>query len=136
MIKVCNRAPNPIQVGNITIPGFSSVLLDSFSSTMETNRLMNKGLLSVYYVPNEVGNTSVKEETKVVKDTITEDVKLNTISDNSNNTKDTLTEEVPTTTRKRGRSKLIVDTNVDTTTYSTTETNTTKGDIEYASDND
>ena len=69
MIKVCNRTPNPIQVGNITIPGFSSVLLNSFSSTMETNRLMNKGLLSVCYVPNEVGNVSVKEESKPTEST-------------------------------------------------------------------
>lgn len=124
MIKVCNRAPNPIQIGNITIPGFSSVLLNSFPSTMETNRLKNNGLLSVCYVPNEVGNDAVKEEFKSVDETIT------------TYAKNTSTEEVPTTTRKRGRSKSTVDTTTETPVENTTETNITKGDIEYASDND
>lgn len=124
MIKVCNRAPNPIQIGNITIPGFSSVLLNSFPSTMETNRLMNKGLLSVYYVPNEVGNTDTKEDSKPIEKVVTTSIES------------TSTEEIPTTTRKRGRSKSTVGTTTETPVENTTETNITKGDIEYASDND
>ena len=131
MIKVCNRAPNPIQVGNITIPGFSSVLLNSFSSTMETNRLMNKGLLSVYYIPNEVENTStnaVNNDNSVTENNV-ENIINETVTTEINNiiTEENVTEE-SIKPRKRGRSKSTVE--------DSTETNIMKGDIEYASDND
>ena len=53
MIKVCSKSPNSIRLGNVTIPAYGSVLLASFPISMETNRLINKGIISVFYVKDE-----------------------------------------------------------------------------------
>ena len=123
MIKVSNKAPNAIKVGNIVIPAFGSVLLDSVPSTMEASRLLNKGVLSIYYVPNEVKPVEVVENT-------TSETSVNSKNVNVEST-ETITEsvtepEVKSTTRKRRTKAVDV----------TTDENLMKGDMNNASDND
>jgi len=71
MIKVCSKSPNSIRLGNVTIPAYGSVLLASFPISMETNRLINKGIISVFYVKDE---TVITEDICISKETCTEDI--------------------------------------------------------------
>lgn len=131
MIKVCSKAPNPINIGNVTIPAYGSVLLASFPSSLEVNRLMNKGIISVFYVKDETIDTTT--ETKVEdtnKTEVVEEVDNSVITESAND----IPETPVTSTRKRRTHKETVSLIDNTTTDETNEPNTTKGDMNNASD--
>ena len=123
MIKVSNKAPNAIKVGNIVIPAFGSVLLDSVPSTMETSRLLNKGILSICYVPNEVKPIEVVENTTSETSVNSKNV---TVESTETITESVTEPEVKSTTRKRRTKTVDV----------TTDENLMKGEMKKASDND
>lgn len=124
MIKVISKSPISIKIGNTTVPAFSSVLLDYFPATSETSRLINKGLLSVVYIPNEPTVSSAATDV---------------INVHSDNVCENTIEELSTT-------NVVEDVNVDvkvtrkrkskTSTENVENTNLTKGDMNNASDND
>lgn len=127
MIKVSNKAPNAIKVGNIVIPAFGSVLLDSVPSTMEASRLLNKGVLSIYYVPNEVKPVEVVENTTSETSVNSKNVNVESTESVTESVTESATEpEVKSTTRKRRTKAVDV----------TTDENLMKGDMNNASDND
>ena len=119
MIKVCSKSPNSIRLGNVTIPAYGSVLLASFPISMETNRLINKGIISVFYV---------KDET-----VITEDVSSNNeaCTDDINDSVEVVTDTNNANTRKKRNHKDTVSLIDSTENISETkEPNKTKGDNE------
>ena len=137
MIKVCSKAPNPINLGNVTIPAYGSVLLASFPSSLEVNRLMNKGIISAFYVEDEIStqepeqivdNFTTEEKTTITTEDVVEIKDSVTIESND------ITTETPTTsTRKRRTHKETVSL-IDNNTNETNEPNITKGDMNNASD--
>lgn len=88
MIKVCSKSPNSIRLGNVTIPAYGSVLLASFPISMETNRLINKGIISVFYVKDEtVITNNVHNNNGAYTEDINDSVKVVTDANNSNTRK-------------------------------------------------
>lgn len=131
MIKVCSKAPNPINIGNVTIPAYGSVLLASFPSSLEVNRLMNKGIISVFYVKDETTDTTTKNDVEDTDKTeVVEDVNNSVTTEGAND----IPETPVTSTRKRRTHKETVSLIDNTTTDETNEPNTTKGDMNNASD--
>lgn len=130
MIKVCSKAPNPINIGNVTIPAYGSVLLASFPSSLEVNRLMNKGIISVFYVKDETVDTTTENRVEDTNKTeVVEEVDNNVITESAND----IPETPVTSTRKRRTHKETVSL-IDNITDETNEPNTTKGDMNNASD--
>lgn len=125
MIKISNKAPNIIKVGDIVIPAFSSVLVNSAPSTLEMSKLLNRGILSIYYVPDGAKPTNTIKPTKEEPVTALEDIETKSVETTEfvNNSVET---EIKPTRKKRTKT-------VDTTTD---ETNLMKGDMNNASDND
>lgn len=119
MIKVCSKSPNSIRLGNVTIPAYGSVLLASFPISMETNRLINKGIISVFYV---------KDETVITKD-VCDDNEV-CIEDKNNSVK-VVTDANNSNTRKKRNHKDTVSLIDSVENISETkEPNKTKGDNE------
>lgn len=88
MIKVCSKSPNSIRLGNVTIPAYGSVLLASFPISMETNRLINKGIISVFYVKDETVITEdVGSNNEACTDDINDSVEVVTDTNNANTRK-------------------------------------------------
>lgn len=131
MIKVCSKAPNPINIGNVTIPAYGSVLLASFPSSLEVNRLMNKGIISVFYVKDETTNTTTENKVENTNKTeVVEEVNNSVTTESAND----IPETPVTSTRKRRTHKETVSLIDNTATDETNEPNTTKGDMNNASD--
>lgn len=131
MIKVCSKAPNPINIGNVTIPAYGSVLLASFPSSLEVNRLMNKGIISVFYVKDETIDTTTENKVENTDKTeVVEEVNNSVTTESAND----IPETPVTSTRKRRTHKETVSLIDNTTTDETNEPNTTKGDMNNASD--
>lgn len=124
MIKICNNKHKPIKLGNITIPAYGSVLLATLPSISDVNKLMNKGIISVFYVNSENSNVVTKNS----KTNINTSVKNNTTENIEN-----VAETNSTTNRKKRTHKETVSL-IDNTTNETVELNTTKGDMKNASD--
>ena len=131
MIKVCSKAPNPINIGNVTIPAYGSVLLASFPSSLEVNRLMNKGIISVFYVKDETADTTTESDVENTNKTeVVEEVNDSVTTESA----DDIPETPVTSTRKRRTHKETVSLIDNTTTDETNEPNTMKGDMNNASD--
>lgn len=131
MIKVCNKAPNPINIGNVTIPAYGSVLLASFPSSLEVNRLMNKGIISVFYVKDETADTTTESDVENTNKTeVVEEVNDSVTTESA----DDIPETPVASTRKRRTHKETVSLIDNTTTDETNEPNTMKGDMNNASD--
>lgn len=119
MIKVCSKSPNSIRLGNVTIPAYGSVLLASFPISMETNRLINKGIISVFYV---------KDETVITKDVCNDN---EVCIENKNDSAEVITDTNNISTRKKRNHKDTVSLIDSAENISETkEPNKTKGDNE------
>lgn len=119
MIKVCSKSPNSIRLGNVTIPAYGSVLLASFPISMETNRLINKSIISVFYVKDETVSTDdVCSNNEAFTDDINDSVEVVTDTNNAN------------TRKKRNHKDTVSLINSTENIGETKEPNKTKGDNE------
>lgn len=131
MIKVCNNKRKSIKIGSVTIPAYGSVLLATLPSVSDVNRLTNKGIISVFYVKDETIDTTTENKVENTNKTdVVEEVNNSVTTESAND----IPETPVTSTRKRRTHKETVSLIDNTTTDETNEPNTTKGDMNNASD--
>ena len=131
MIKVCNNKHKSIKVGNVIIPAYGSVLLAALPSVSDVNRLTNKGIISVFYVKDETTDTTTENKVENTDKTeVVEEINNSVTTESAND----IPETPVASTRKRRTHKETVSLIDNTTTDETNEPNTTKGDMNNASD--